>query len=100
MDAEGWHDMPRDEQIKWLGRSSVEEKRELLGVILCGEVEDGGAAYFDAAEIHDMLMNGVKGVNEMTDEELREELLGYANGETDPERRLRPRWEDRDAEGG
>lgn len=93
MDMTEWRDLSRKEQARWVQSAGAGELQDLLGEMLVEEAEEG----FDAAELHDMLMNGTKGVRDMTVDELRDELGGYMNDRPDPERRRIPR-EDSDGE--
>jgi len=91
MQIEDWDTLSRKEQLKWRRDATWLELLELVSEFVSTEVEYGS---YEAVDIHDMLVNGTKGLKNMNREELLEELDGHLSGEPDPERRREQRAEE------
>lgn len=91
MEIGDWETLSRAEQLTWMRNATWLDLLELVSEYASTEVEYGS---YEAVDVHDMIVNGTKGLKNMTREELVEELNGYLNGEPDPERRQRQRLED------
>lgn len=91
MEIGEWEALSRTEQLLWMRNATWLDLLELVSEYASADVEYGS---YEAVDVHEMIVNGTKGLKNMTREELVEELNSYVNGEPDPERRQRQRLEE------